>query len=202
MQLVWSQASGCLTTLAPGTPPQLSPLVTVAGFLLCQTPLLACRRRLQQEGGIPLIIKSKTQELNTVPPIDAEEAIRIGRWAVATGKLQELREAIGLTRYAMAELLQVAWPTYSNWESRPVNLRRETAARVGRFFNIAVHELEILQQNGIDIKGMIPFHVVATVLGIPQEQLLYRYRNGEFEATDLGILGLWVFQSDLDELRS
>lgn len=173
----------------------------MAGFLFCQTPLLACRRRLQQEGGIPLIIKSEPWELNTVP-IDAEEAVRIGRWAVATGKLKELREAIGLTRYAMAELLQVAWPTYSNWESRPVNLRRETAARVGRFFNIAVHELEILQQNGIDIKGMIPFHVVATVLGIPQEQLLYRYRNGEFEATDLGILGLWVFQSDLDELRS
>lgn len=149
-----------------------------------------------------MIIKSdQVQELNTVV-IDPEEAIRIGRWAVSSGKLRELREAIGLTRYAMAELLQVAWPTYSNWESRPVNLRRETAGRVGRFFHVAVHELEILQQNGIDIRGMVPFHVVATMLGIPQEQLLYRYRNGEFEATDLGILGLWMFQSDLDELRS
>jgi hypothetical protein len=73
---------------------------------------------------------------------------------------------------------------------------------VGRFYKTATLELGILRDHQIDIRNMVPFHVVATFLGIPQEQLLYRYRNGEFEATDLGILGLWMFQSDVDELRS
>ena len=131
-----------------------------------------------------------------------EEAVVFGREVVADGRLRKLREDLGLTRFAMAEMLQIAWPTYANWEKRPVSLRQDTAARVGRFYANATLELDLLHEHGLSVKDMIPFHVVATVLGIPQEQLLYRYRNGEFEATDMGILGLWVHQADLDELRA
>lgn len=134
--------------------------------------------------------------------ISTEEAVQLGQDVIDDGRLKDLREQLGLTRFAMAELLQVAWPTYANWEKRPVRLRKLTAGRVGRFYKIANLELGVLRDHSINIRDMVPFHVVATYLGIPQEQLLYRYRNGEFEATDLGILGLWIFQSDVDELRS
>jgi hypothetical protein len=43
--------------------------------------------------------------------------------------------------------------------------------------------------------------VVATLLGIPQEQLLYRYREGQIKTVDAGILGLWMHKSDLAKLR-
>jgi hypothetical protein len=41
--------------------------------------------------------------------------------------------------------------------------------------------------------------MVATLCGIPQELLLRWYRDGTFEAVDLGILGLWVTK---DEMRN
>lgn len=130
-----------------------------------------------------------------------DEAVALGREVVQDGRLKILREVLGLSPNAMAELLYTAWPTYRAWESRPVNLRKETAARVGRFYRSAMLQLEDLRYHGIDISDLVPFHIVATLLGIPQEQLFHRYRDGKFEATDLGLLGLWMHQADLDELR-
>jgi hypothetical protein len=130
-----------------------------------------------------------------------DEAVALGREVVQDGRLKSLRESLGLSPNAMAELLYTAWPTYRAWESRPVNLRKETAARVGRFYQHATLQLQDLDHYGINIRDMVPFHIVATLLGIPQEQLFNRYREGRFEATDLGLLGLWMLKTDLDELR-
>jgi DNA-binding XRE family transcriptional regulator len=134
--------------------------------------------------------------------INHVEAVDLGRAVVSDGRLKALREQLGLTRNAMAELLQVAWPTYSAWEDRAVNLRPETAARVGRFYTQATGELALLQEHEISVRNLVPFHVVATLLGIPQEQLLYRYREGQIKTVDAGILGLWMQKSDLAKLRS
>jgi hypothetical protein len=133
--------------------------------------------------------------------LDDAEAIALGREVVKRGQLLQLRTRLGLTVNAMAELLHTVWPTYKTWETRPVVLRAKTAARVGRFYDQATAQLEMLAEDGIHVHELVPFHIVATLLGIPQEQLLYRYRNGEFEAVDLGILGLWLYQSDLDGLK-
>jgi len=133
--------------------------------------------------------------------LSIDEAIILGREVVQNGQLRSLRESLGLSPNAMAELLYTAWPTYRAWESRPVRLRKETAARVGRFYRSATAQLETLKDEGINIRDMVPFHIVATLLGIPQEQLFHRFRDGRVFATDLGILGLWMFQSDLDVLR-
>jgi hypothetical protein len=130
-----------------------------------------------------------------------DEAIDLGREVIQNGQLRLLRESLGLSPNAMAELLYTAWPTYRAWESRPVRLRKETAARVGRFYYSASTQLEALKNEGINIRDMVPFHIVATLLGIPQEQLFHRFRDGRVHAIDLGILGLWMFQSDLDVLR-
>lgn len=133
--------------------------------------------------------------------LGAQEAIDLGREVVRDGRLKALRKRLGLTRNAMAELLQTAWPTYSAWESRPVMLHVSTAARVGRFFTFATQELELLDEMNVDISNLVPFHLVATVLGTPQEHLLNRYRNGEIKAVDLGLLGLWMDKKDLAALK-
>ena len=133
--------------------------------------------------------------------ITEDEAVDLGREVIQDGRLRALRESLGLSPNAMAELLYTAWPTYRAWESRPVRVRRETASRVGRFYKTAMLQMEDMDHDGIDIRDMVPFHIVATLLGIPQEQLFHRYRAGQVIASDLGIFGLWMYQSALDEMR-
>jgi DNA-binding XRE family transcriptional regulator len=154
-----------------------------------------------RQGGIPLIIEN-TPTGGISVAMTHLEAVDLGRAVVADGRLKKLRETLGLTLNAMAELLYTAWPTYNSWEVRKVHLRSETAARVGRFYATAIMELKVLKEHDLDISHLVPFHVVATLLGIPQEQLLYRYREGQFAAIDAGILGLWVSKPELNRLRN
>lgn len=125
----------------------------------------------------------------------------LGREVVSDGRLRDLRQILSLTRNAMAELLHTAPLTYSSWELRKVNLHRATAERIGRFYTAAQRGLEILREADLDPSELMPFHLVATHLGIPQEQLLRRYREGEVAGIDVGILGLWLRRRDLDGLK-
>jgi transcriptional regulator with XRE-family HTH domain len=133
---------------------------------------------------------------------DPEQAITLGRKVVADGRLRELRVNLGITRSAMAELLHTNLVSYADWERRPqVQLRPATAERVGRFYFTAIEELNLLKEFGLDPGGLMPFHVVAGRLGVPQEVLLDWYREGRFEAIDAGILGLWVAKATFRKLQ-
>lgn len=134
-------------------------------------------------------------------PQSSIDAARLGREVVADGRLKGLRVRLGLTRNAMAELLHTSALTYTSWETREVTLWPTTAIRVGRFFQNAEDELEVLREHEMSIEHLVPFHIVSTLLGVPQEQLLRRYREGEFSAVDIGILGLWVPRAELQKLR-
>lgn len=127
------------------------------------------------------------------------ELARLGREVIADGRLKHLRETLGLSRAAMAELLHVSNYTYAQWERKgdAVNPWVSTAERVARFHAMAWTEIRLLQELGIDITGMLPFHIAATRLGLPQEMLLDHYRRGRVKATDAGILGLWVRPEDI-----
>lgn len=127
------------------------------------------------------------------------ELARLGREIIADGRLQNLRETLGLSRAAMAELLHVSNFTYAQWERKgdAVNPWVSTAERVARFHAMARMEMQLLREVGIDITGMLPFHIAATKLGLPQEMLLDHYRRGLIKATDAGILGLWVHPEDI-----
>jgi hypothetical protein len=102
----------------------------------------------------------------------------------------------------MSELLYTNVLTYVRWEQNPgVNLRNGTAERVGRFYDAAVLELDLLSDLGLDADQLMPFHVVAAQLGVPNEVLLEWYRQKRFTAVEAGILGLWVSREDVARLR-
>ncbi len=127
--------------------------------------------------------------------------VLLGRDIVRDGRLRDLRLKLGLTMNAMAEMLHTSRPTYRSWETRDVNLRKTTVERIGRFYYQATQELLVLAEHGVSLTDLLPIHVVATLLGVPQEHLFNRYRNGEFEAIDIGILGLWIAKPEVSRLR-
>lgn len=125
----------------------------------------------------------------------------VGRTAVATGALRPLREKLGLSRTAMAEYLYASVGTYTAWEENPsTTLWDVTADRIGRFMVSIKRQLALLQEEDIKIEDIIPLHLAASQLGIPQEVLMAKYREGFFDTVDLGILGLWLWRSDLPNL--
>lgn len=119
-----------------------------------------------------------------------DELIALGREVVNDGRLHDLRIELGFSATYMAEMLMTNVATYRTWERRPeTKLWITTALRVGRFF---VSSRRTLDELGVSLADLVPLHAVAPRLGITHELLLHRYRQGEFEAVDLGILGLWV----------
>lgn len=131
-------------------------------------------------------------------PSTSPAALR-GREAVANGELKQLRERLGMTRTAMAEMLHTSVYTYTSWERRGAEVRLwpSTAERIGRFVTSAQ---QVLDELGEDLVELIPFYVAATYSGIPQEILLRWYREGQVPAVDMGILGLWIHKDDLANL--
>lgn len=130
------------------------------------------------------------------------EDVQLGRDVVADGRLIELRADLGLSRQAMAELLHTSTIVYTTWETRSVRLWPSTAERVGRFFRLALTELAFLEQSGESLQGLLPLYLAASNVGVPQELFLSWYRDGHFEAVDLGILGLWVHTTDVERIRN
>jgi transcriptional regulator with XRE-family HTH domain len=127
-----------------------------------------------------------------------------GRQIAESGDLRRLRERLGLTRTAMSVLLNVSAMTYSQWEKPPGEARRRmwtsTAEKIARFYDAATVQLNEMQDAGVDLARLIPFHLAATLLGIPQELLFQRYRDGVVTGVDLGILGLWMERDHLQSL--
>lgn len=134
--------------------------------------------------------------------LSREELEKIGRDVIATGKLKALRQHLGLSCSYMSELLGVSSIAYRSWESRPdVRLWQNTAIRVGRWYDSVLDQLDHLDVVDEPLRNLIPLQMAAPLLGLPQEVLLRRYRDGEFDAVDLGLLGLWLHRSDFAEMR-
>jgi transcriptional regulator with XRE-family HTH domain len=127
--------------------------------------------------------------------------IRLGRDVVRDGRLKALREQLNFSHNLMSELFHVTPITYARWErGNGESLRPLVAEKIGRFYNTATEAVVKLQDEGVDFKTLIPFHLVAAAAGVPQEYLLSKYRHQEIDAIDLGILGLWLHRADLKKL--
>lgn len=123
----------------------------------------------------------------------------LGQEVVDDGRLEALRKLLRWSLNAMAEALHTSPQTYSTWERRrdKIKLWPASANRVGQFYTQAHIVLNQLIAENVFLGGMVPFHLAASQLGLPQEVLLERHRAGELPAEDLGILGLWVRKEDL-----
>lgn len=127
------------------------------------------------------------------PLSDLVDDVRLGRTVIEEGGLKVIRQRLGWSRNAMAEFLYTSVQTYTQWEIDPnTRVWPNNAGRIGRFYRSAMKQLNDLEADGIDIKTLMPFHEYASYAGLPQEILMRQYREGQLEALDLGILGLWV----------
>lgn len=106
-------------------------------------------------------------------------------------ELIQLRQQLGLSRHAMAELLYTHQQTYRGWEegAKPHKAAQD---RIRRFVDSANNQLDQLVPQGVSIKNLIPLNIAAAVLGVPVESLFRAYRKELFPGVDLGILGVWV----------
>lgn len=130
----------------------------------------------------------------TLPDSDAD----LGYQVVREGLLGQLRARVGFPRMLMAELLYTTIPVYTSWELVPTTrIRKQSAERIGRFYRSAMAQLQILKEEGVEISELVPWHQVAMHYHITQEVLMKRYRAGEVEGIDLGVLGLWGYKEDL-----
>jgi DNA-binding XRE family transcriptional regulator len=131
--------------------------------------------------------------------VESADAL-LGRQVIADGRLQQLREDLGLTRSTMAEYMGVDRVQYTRWEVRAAEVKpwNKSAVRVGRFYTAATRQLAVLSEAGVNLSELLPFMVAAPLLGLTQEGLLHKYRNGEVEAVEMGVLGLWM-QRDVFE---
>jgi hypothetical protein len=132
-----------------------------------------------------------------------DDIMSAGYRAVRLGQLGKMRERLGLSRNAMSDLLYTSPQTYNTWEDYPgTRIRPETAMKVGRFMLHSKKQLAVLREHKIRLQKLMPLHDVAGQLGVSHELLIRRYREGLFEAEDLGLLGLWVYRADLDAVAS
>lgn len=126
------------------------------------------------------------------------DLVTLGREAIRKGRLERLRVKLGLSANAMAELMHTSPITYMTWEINPqTRIWPSTAQRVGAFYRSAMNELDLMGRSFNNT--LVPFHVVATYCGLPHEVLLHWYREGRFEAVDLGVLGLWVKRREIED---
>lgn len=130
-----------------------------------------------------------------------DEMAKLGREVVYNGQLAELRAVLSLSHSAMAELLRTSNSVYKTWELDPPHrMWSSTAARIGRFFTSANRQLADLRDHDIPIDDLMPLFAAASALGVAQEVLLKHYREGAFHAEDLGLLGMWVYRDELQDI--
>lgn len=130
-----------------------------------------------------------------------DERHEYGTELVRSGKLQALRKELGMSKAAMAGLLNVSPVTYASWEKKNnQQLWPTSASKVARFFDAATQQLETIRAEGVNLTDIVPMHLAAAAMGVPNELLFHRYRDGTLKCVDLGVLGLWVVRSELKEL--
>jgi DNA-binding XRE family transcriptional regulator len=124
---------------------------------------------------------------------------------IRSGKLRQLRKELDLTQNHMAMLLYVSPVTYKVWESRGAvgatgKMWNSAAEKVARFYDAATVQLQQARDSGFVLAKMLPLHMAATVLGMPQDLLFRACRVGRVSTMDLGVLGTWVYRAELDEV--
>jgi hypothetical protein len=102
----------------------------------------------------------------------------------------------------MAQLLSMSPVTYIKCEEpkHAGQMWANTAEKLGRFYWLAELTLLDLEHVDIHLDQLMSMPMVASMSGIPPEVLMKWHRDGVIATEDLGILGLWVYRTDLEHI--
>lgn len=124
-----------------------------------------------------------------------------GQQAFFLGELTEMRLRLGLSKQALADILDVAIATLYRWESYgPLGrLNDSNAERVDLFVRAAQAAL-------VDVPDFREHYITlakaAQHLGFTQELLFSKYREGAVPmAEDFGFLGIFISHAGFAELK-
>lgn len=115
----------------------------------------------------------------------------MGREAFFFGELLDYRVRLGLSKAALAEILNVTIPTLYRWESHGMmaKLHDRNAESVSLFCSMAE---EVLDLHPDFAERFMTLAQLAQKLGITQEQVLQAYREDRIPGWDFGMLGIFV----------
>ena len=138
------------------------------------------------------------------PPIDIVAKAVAGREMIIRGDLWTLQKQFGLSRTALAALLEVSPLTVKAWQHRKAIDRvwRDIAARVYNLVTQGNLVQADLARSSIKIRTLMPLHSAAEQCGLPQEVIGRWVREERIRAEDLGLLGLWLYREDLAAIKA
>lgn len=113
-----------------------------------------------------------------------------GRWAMFSGDMATMRERLGLSKMALAEILGVSAATLYRWESYGAmdQLNDRNAEAVALFMEAGTRALDEYPDFAERFQTLA---VTAQYMGLTQEWLLQLYRAGEIRLHDFDELGLF-----------
>jgi hypothetical protein len=135
------------------------------------------------------------------------EAETIGRHALANAELEFLRNMFGLSYSRMAGHLHTNTLTLKRWVSDPEfasRIQATTAARIGQFCSDLVVLATDFGAKGIHVANLYPLSLLAGQLGrsVSSPAFTEMCQTGRITCYDMGILGTYIPQEQVDELKA
>lgn len=124
------------------------------------------------------------------------ELERIGYAVVQLRWLEGLRERMGLSRNALAELMGTSPVTLKRWEEGEVRVWAKSAVAIGKFHLEALKQLERMQELGYAGTDLVLLDRVSGMLGGSIQEGVH------LEEVDLGVLGVYAKRSQVDSIRA
>lgn len=118
------------------------------------------------------------------------DPVAAGRWAMFSGEMTEMRVRLGLSKAALAQILDISVTSLYRWETYGAldQLNSLNAERVFLFMDAARVALDEFPDFAERFQTLA---VTAQKMGVTQEWVLNLYRVGEVKLHDFGFLGLF-----------
>jgi DNA-binding XRE family transcriptional regulator len=125
----------------------------------------------------------------------SDDLIKLGYRVVMNGELAQLREKVGMSRNAQANLIEVVSNSLARWEALERSMNIETAQRIGEWFWGAQQALKAAP--GLDFDLLICGAKAAQSLHVPIEDLDEIIAERKLRHEKLGVLGTFIYATEL-----
>ncbi|MGH7252854.1 MAG: helix-turn-helix domain-containing protein [Nitrospiraceae bacterium] len=125
----------------------------------------------------------------------ADDLLELGYRVVLTGNLKQLRDFVGLTRNAQANLIGVEAESLRRWEEKRQAMNLDTAERIGEWYWGAEQALDSAGDLNFDI--LMSAARAAQHMGIPFAEIESAIVANGIKHERLGVLGLFLYRSSM-----